>query len=638
MLAFTNTVPHFRATYVMGTTTKTLTIEDLIQSGYSSYGAVANFASILSIMDPDGVVFYQNSGWSLTAPSFIAPDIEGSTPTWSKSGIALPLESDGTVKLGAYTFNYISTIDSGAHFVLVTKTYVFSYVSPTAVISYDLSCNTSELTSDDDTDYDVVIGGVAVSPSTITYAHTIKEPLGSGYSPTPGTVAAVSRTVGGGGTAASDLWTKTWQTTISTTLAYNLDTWGIYTWIVVTDVVTGNNHIDVECDDCGCDLRQCMNNLFNRWLSAKEGNRKLELDLQSTWLEATGYWIQYETALKCGIDASEYCTALKDLLASVDCSCTTDSSSSSVRIVAVSGGSGGGGGGTPSTFVYTVTTTDPSGGNPGDVWYNKTTYHVWHNSGGTWIDDGSIQGPAGAAGANGTSTASADVIYSDISNSATPAGTGNTKLKTYALPANTFVNNGDYLLIRALFQLALNDNGKTLQLCWNGDIIATYFTDALIVAGTKFVELVGLVHRDTVLAQLNSGGVARYGGFTDTPYISNSTADLTTAINIDVYGQNAVAAASDITCKSLTVELHSLMSGTVLGATNFAQGIETLVATVTSSITFPSSFPSTGYTITWNAYDSVGQPIAVTITNKLVTGFQVTSPSSGSFEWAAILA
>lgn len=637
MLAFLNTVPHFRATYVMGTTTKTLTIEDLIQTGYSSYGSVANFAGILSLMDSDGVVFYQNAGWSLTAPSFTAPDINGATPTWSKASIPLPLDSDGNVKLGQYTFNYIATVDGGTNFVLVTKTYNFDYVSPTAVISYDLSCNTSELTSNDDTDYDVTIGGVAVSPATITYAHTIKEPLGSGYTPTPGTVAAASRTVGGGGTAATDLWTKTWQTTISTTLLYNLDTWGIYTWIVVSDVVTGSSHIDVECDDCGCDLRQCMNNLFNRWLAAKEGNRKLELDLQSTWLEAVGYWVQYETAIKCGIDASEPCNALKDLLASVDCSCTTDSSSSSVRIVAVSGGSGGGGG-TPSTFVFTVATTNPSGGNSGDAWYNKTTYHMWHNSGGTWIDDGSIQGATGATGTNGTNATSSDVLYSDISDNATPAGTGNTKLKTYALPANTFVNNGDYLFIRALFQLGLNDNGKTLQLCWNGDVIATYFTDALINANTKYVELVGVVHRDTVLAQLNYGGVSRYGGFTDTPYISASTADLTTAISIDVYGQNSVASAADITCKSLTVELHSLMSGTVLGATNFAQGIETLVGTVTSVITFPAAFASTAYTITWNAYDSVGQPIAVTITNKLVTGFSVTSPNSGSFEWAAILA
>jgi hypothetical protein len=633
MLAFYNTVPHFRITYTLGTTLH-LSFTDLIQTGYSSYGTLANVKGICSFKDPDGIVFYQNAGWSLTAPSFTAADIDGNVPTWAFGNVDIPLTSSGLTKPGEYEFKYIVTVDGGNTFVIVTKTYTFDFLSPNVVITYDLSCATSELTSTDETVYDVVSGGVLYSPSSTTRTHTIKEPLGSGFSPTPGSAATAARTVGGGGTASTDLWTKTWQTTISTVVSYNLATWGAYTWIVVNDTVTGQNHIDVECDDCDCDLRQCMLNLFNRWLSAKNGNKKLEQDLQTTWLEAVGYWVEYTTAKNCGLDTSVSCQKLKDLLASVDCSCDPDTSDSSVRIVAISAGTGGV---TPSTFVFWVDTTNPSGGNPGDIWYNSTTYIIYQNVANTWVAVGTIQGATGPAGADGANATSASVLFNEITDSATPAGTGNTKLKTYAVPANTMVNNGDYLLIRALFQLGLNDNGKTLQICFNGDVVATHFTDALINASTKYVELVGIVHRKSVIAQLSSGGVSKYGGFTNTPVITAHTATLTANVDVDAYGQNTVASASDIICKQLSVELHSKMGGSVIGASYFDQGIANLVGTVSQTIAFATTFGSTLYTVSINAYDGANQPIAWTVSNKTVYGFDIISPDTGTAEWSAIL-
>jgi len=58
---------------------KTLTFTDVLQS----YGAYAGAKGILSLVDPDGLTFYQNTGWATS--DFSSPDTDSSVPTWRKS-------------------------------------------------------------------------------------------------------------------------------------------------------------------------------------------------------------------------------------------------------------------------------------------------------------------------------------------------------------------------------------------------------------------------------------------------------------------------------------------------------------------------------------------------------------------------
>lgn len=107
-----------------------------------------------------------------------SPDIVGSVPTWAKTGITLALNEDDNVVKGNYVFEYWLT--NGVSNYYFSKTYDFQYVTPDVDIELTVSCRTSELSSEDVTEYDID----GISP-TITRTHTITQPIGGGMSPVP---------------------------------------------------------------------------------------------------------------------------------------------------------------------------------------------------------------------------------------------------------------------------------------------------------------------------------------------------------------------------------------------------------------------------------------------------------------------
>jgi hypothetical protein len=357
------------------------------------------------------------------------------------------------------------------------------------------------------------------------------------------------------------------------------------------------------------------------------------------------YMNMYLWAIKCGQSTVYWCNKIKDILKStVPCDCAEDDDAP-VEIIAVIPGGGGGGGGTPSTFKYTFETgtagfpvsptaldihefTDTSAG------YTKCD--IYQYSGTTWVFELNTKGDPGAPGATVYSSSSV-ILHNDLTSNGTPAGQGNTVLKTYSTPANIMVNNGDRLLIAAEYEMALDDNGKGMELSFNGDTIAEFYTDALINASNKNVRLVGEVNRKTVLTQTTKGGAMQYGGFINLPVSTDSTANLVNPVVINANGQNDVATANDIVCTQLVVTLNSLVSGSPLGVTNFAQGIANLTASVTTTITFPSAFNSAGFSISGLCYDGSNNPQTFSISNKTVNGFDVISPVTSVFEWSATL-
>jgi hypothetical protein len=282
--------------------------------------------------------------------------------------------------------------------------------------------------------------------------------------------------------------------------------------------------------------------------------------------------------------------------------------------------------------VFTVSTSNPSGGNAGDVWYNKNTYHIWHNSGGTWIDDGSIQGAAGTDGADGANASSANILYNDVG-TATSAGTGEETLNTYTIPSATVANNGDVVEIVATYTFAANDNGKTVRIYWGGDLIISYFTDSLINPSNNYVALSGAITRVGASSQEKEGYITRYGGCTNAPLISSSAKNLSSTVIVSATGQNSVASAADITCNHMRVILNSYMTSAPTVLAGYDSGIVSLTASTPQAITFASSMPSISYQINCTATDSSGTEQPVVITNITVNGFTVETLVNTTLRW-----
>jgi len=96
--------------------------------------------------------------------------------------------------------------------------------------------------------------------------------------------------------------------------------------------------------------------------------------------------------------------------------------------------------------TWTTGTTVPSSGTGanGDLFLLTTTEGVYKKIAGTWTLITNIKG---AAGTNGTT-----LLYNNLTVD-TASGTSPDTLKTYTLPANTLVNNGDMLKIETCFSI-----------------------------------------------------------------------------------------------------------------------------------------------------------------------------------------
>jgi hypothetical protein len=554
-LVFTSSVPKFRITFNQAGTTNTLSFEDLIKTSYAAYGTVSNFKALLKVTDPSGIIIYQNTGWSTTAPNFTSPDIKGAaTAVWTKTGITLP----SAVKTGTYTIEYIASIDASGdptrtNFVYVSKTYNYQAVMPTISIEYDVSCRTSEITSTDATDYDIVVSGVSY-PATVTRTHTLYKPDLAGCN-SPSAVTTAALTWGGGGTALTDLWTGTWRTAISTAASYDMETWGAYTWVVISATLTGADTVDVTCDNCFCDLRVCMENLFLSWQAAVGTNLKREAELRTKVLKVLTEWVDFQGAEMCGDldEQNDACEAIRTILRSENCTCPDSTDSAPEHVVAWGSGSGQA---AASTFAFSVSAVDPTGGNTGDMHYNTATYHIWRKDAGGWTDYGSIQGAAGAAGADGENQS---ILEHDYADHACDASGATQTLYSYTMPGDTVASNGDVIKISLLYQLAANSNGKTCTLQFGGTDVLTYFTDSLVNADNNMVRLEAFVTRTGAVTQDIEVIATRSGVASPKHSFTTGTADFTATIDIDANCLSATSTASDITLKDFRIEYFKII-------------------------------------------------------------------------------
>lgn len=392
----------FRLTFNLNSSPADIDFEDLIAGEYNTvYGeTLSDVLGLVKIVDPNGTIIYQNSGYA--DDDFSSPDIDGGTTTWTVEDKALPLDDDDEVVTGTYTAYYKLSTDGGTSvFATVSKSYDYQFVDPTVDIDLSVACSTSELTSTDSTDYEVTIDGTTYTPSSKTRSHKIIKPEDAGCSlPVTATTDDKTRTIGGGGTSDTDIWTRVWTTTISTVLSYNLATWGSKTWIIVNTTVEGSNNIDVRCSDCGCNIRTCIDNLVDSW-QEKLNNGELvrERELRTKVIKVLSAWMNYQQAERCGEDPSAYCTEIVSIVQSEDCDCEdSGDSTDSVHVVPWVDSTGGS---TSSCCAWSQGSGEPAGGDNGDFYLQTTGWYIWYKTGGDWINLGSITGSTGPAGADG---------------------------------------------------------------------------------------------------------------------------------------------------------------------------------------------------------------------------------------------
>ncbi len=630
---FTSSIPVFRITFDIPN--EVLIFTDLIQTGYSSYGGTANFKGLVQITDPDGTIIYQGTGFSLTAPDFTTPDIDGSTLTWILNNIPASLTSAGLFTPGLYTFDYVCTMNNGTTFVCVQETYEFDYISPAVTIDLSASCRTSELFSSYTAETTVRCGGVDYTPITSTISHHIEKPIGSGAND-PGSTTDASRTIGGGNTDATRLWTRVWQTEVSIDVQYNLATWGANTWIIVLDTIAGSDNIDVKCDDSYCNLRLCVENVIALWKAAMGTSMGYSsTTLGTKVLELLAEWTKYEMAERCGSDTTIYITNLETILSSVDCLSNYNVDDASHVVYALGTALGGGGG---SCVLPTISygSTFPTGGIAGSlyIWRDSVTtptfVKIVYNSGGTWVVVTDILGSAGSAGTNGTNNSSANILYSVLTDVGT-AGAGEEILGTYSIPGNTLVSAGDFITLIAVYDLALNDHGKTMKMYFGGDLVATHFTDALIDSSTKTVILMARIRKITANTQ-------KIDSYTEglQPVTSSAAKDLASIVVVNASAQNSIATVNDVVLKSFTVILDSLLTTIPTNLANWDKGSVSLVADVLTFVTFHITMPSTSYNIKTNAWDVDGNEQFVKIPQSLktVTGFYALTLVNTTLNWS----
>lgn len=512
-----------------------------------------------------GVILYQNDDWANYAdPTLWAtPDIDITATAVELGDIPLPSGGyNGTYKVEYYYYNVAS-----ASIYYVTRTFAIDYTAPVVSIEITALCSTSQLTSEDTTDYGIVVDGETLSPTTKTRTHRVTKPAGCGAD-TPAVSTEAVVTVGGGSTAATRLWTKIWQTNIVTALQYTISAWSSTTCkLYISDTVKGDDNINVQCDATLCNLAQCYYNLLDRWTASLNGNFAFREDYRDKIIQAEGLFTKLFLQERCGASTEQTILDLQTLLKGENCNCVTASDTVSVEVVpwaAIAGGSGV----AASTFMFRVESSAPSSldGNNGDIWLHKATgvSDLYQKTNGAWVLVGDISGTDGATGnvdiKTKTLVSTSDTIYQTGANlTQVPVS-----YSFAALSNDIFIRDDDtafsddFLLFTWEVKLAANGNGKEIAIDYGGVNVMTWFTDHEVVAGVsdivtvylKVTFVTNIYQRLTAWLTLSGNPGQVYGPV----YTREQNLDITSAKTVQLLGTNSVASLGDIQGLSTIVQ------------------------------------------------------------------------------------
>jgi hypothetical protein len=354
-------------------TAKTLTIEKW-------GGIVSTEQLIFWIVDPLGTTIYINTGYN--APDFSSPDIDEATS--DTLVVSLPLDDNDLILQGTYTLNHINSVSgSGSKYTTGIATVTYCLTVPTVNVGLEYSCRSAELTSTDNTEYDIYCPCSAsdITPS-ITRTHTVSYPK---TMETP--IADIVDT--GATITTPDLWTKLWVSKISSALVYRMPRES-YTGSIAYNVagtVAGLSSINVVCEQCLCNLYTCISALVTKYeLALSSGNDKDIAKYNYILMLLHTYHMQYYFAEGCGTeeDVRAICGKIQNLIGLWDCTCsTTNTEQYSIEVIPVTAGSGTtvagtniyNGDGVPSVSL----------GSNGDFYFNNLNGDVYKKVTGAWV-------------------------------------------------------------------------------------------------------------------------------------------------------------------------------------------------------------------------------------------------------------
>jgi len=441
-----------------------LTVTDM--TDYTLYGA-GTVEGLLKCVGPDGLTFYQNVGYD--DDDFASPDITGDWDDGTgliTSAIELPLDTDGEVLRGTYTF-YLKTLSSeDTEAFTGTQSFEFDAVMPVPEITMDVDVDASTLEVTDDSEYTITNDGESYEPSSTVYDTTIEYPAGSGVVDVISTTK--SKTV-------TPIYTKVFTASISTTVTYSItssDTSNNFTVTYLNEGVETTE--EITWTDIDRIYYTYSKNLYERYFTARQVGPATDLEkLKRSLTELSFYWVMYKQAKQFGEDFNYWADRIAVLLTGENYAVTTDDALP-VEIIPVDQVIGSG-----DTYIGTLWltgATDPSdgSGSNGDFYLqsaNGVSYlagDVFRKASGTWgapiMNTKGVAGAAGAAGSNGA------------------AGTnGATWLTGATDPNNANGSNGDFYLQTA-------DGATKLQ----GDI----FQKAAGVWGSAIMNVMGTAGAD----------------------------------------------------------------------------------------------------------------------------------------------
>ena len=249
---------------------------------YAGQGvALADVTGVLKVVSPDGLTSYNNLG------NHGAPDIDPDVSLINTITITLPLDGNGNPQQGDHVITYEVQDTSGAPFEITNvKTLDLQYVSPVVDLDMIVNCSTPLLTSTDNTPYTVS----GVDP-VIVRDHQILYPASTGTAPVVGTSKVLSTAV---------FFTIANQDLQHSSSLVSTLTYTFASDFIVTDSISGNGFIDVNCDAQLCDIYCCLRAQYDRYLDSLLTNTTQAEREFRTWDEMVGIAHQIDIAQECG--------------------------------------------------------------------------------------------------------------------------------------------------------------------------------------------------------------------------------------------------------------------------------------------------------------------------------------------------
>jgi len=385
-----------------------------------------------------------------------------------------------------------STIDT-----TLKKTLYVSYSPITSDVDVSASCVYSQITATDNTSYTITINGSTfVGTSSRTYIFRPPTTTPTVQADITRAAAAAVEVYGGVGT---EIWTRHWRILMSNSVQ-----WSLGSDVYLNAIISADEDCNVVCDDCECQLFNCIEALFVRFAELRTTN-PTQANLLDNKVRLVQMYMQlYNAAKNCGntTKQQEYCDLIVDIINDAQCTCES-TSTTSVRVYATRGTS------SSSTVtgaqILYGTSLPPSNsvGSNGDTYINTTLGYVYKKTAGSWVYQLTIIGAAGST------AVTSKILYNDNTATQNAASASTQTIKTYTLPAGTLATDGSEVYVETLLLVAATielENGTAIIFGSSGASILLY-SDGLtpFMVGTYVKWWARIVRVDATNQKIYSG-------------------------------------------------------------------------------------------------------------------------------------